>query len=118
MRRFFRIAPLYDPVPIPSFLAFRFLVEAQRETLKALLNIDFHDNGLKSGRVERPDTYIFPFWIAAEILEALGHSRLEPQPRNAVLCSISILDACCSPVEHLGAEPVHTARLVSCSIFS
>ncbi len=42
VRRFFRIAPLYYAVLIPSFLAFRFLVEAQRETLKALLNIDFH----------------------------------------------------------------------------
>src|SRR3954470_9932800 len=34
-RRFFRIAPLYYALLIPSFFAFDFLADAQRETLKA-----------------------------------------------------------------------------------
>src|SRR3954453_23566137 len=41
-RRFFRIAPLYYALLIPSFLGFDFLSNAQQETLKTLLNIDYH----------------------------------------------------------------------------
>src|SRR3954451_17493750 len=41
-RRFCRIAPLYYALLIPSFLAFDFLSNAQQETLKTLLNIDYH----------------------------------------------------------------------------
>jgi peptidoglycan/LPS O-acetylase OafA/YrhL len=42
IRRFFRIAPLYYTLLIPSFLAFGALQEAQRVPLKTLLNIEYH----------------------------------------------------------------------------
>lgn len=42
LRRFFRIAPLYYILLIPSFLGFNYLQDAQRETLRVLLNIDYH----------------------------------------------------------------------------
>jgi peptidoglycan/LPS O-acetylase OafA/YrhL len=41
IRRFFRIAPLYYSLLIPSFLALSFLQEAQRGPLKTLLHIDY-----------------------------------------------------------------------------
>jgi len=40
-RRFFRIAPLYYVLLIPSFFAFDYLSNAQQLTLKSLLNIDY-----------------------------------------------------------------------------
>ena len=48
VRRFFRIAPLYYVLLVPSFFAFDFLVNAQRQTLKSLLNVDYHPSATAS----------------------------------------------------------------------
>jgi len=42
IRRIFRIAPLYYVVLVTSFLPLRILDDVQRESLKVLLNIDYH----------------------------------------------------------------------------
>lgn len=46
IRRIFRIAPLYYVVLMPSFLAFRALNDAQRDSLKLLLNVDYHSSNI------------------------------------------------------------------------
>jgi peptidoglycan/LPS O-acetylase OafA/YrhL len=59
-RRFFRIAPLYYALLIPSFLAFASLREAQTGPLKTLLNIEYHPSlTLDAGNILTHVSFLF-----------------------------------------------------------